>query len=60
MRFFQHLFKPKFELLGIKAEMNRIERENLCDTPRQPTAEPHLHYALSRRLAWFRHGLGFN
>jgi len=25
---FQHVFKAKFELLGIKAEMNRLRREN--------------------------------
>jgi hypothetical protein len=29
MRLFQHVFKAKFELLGIKAEMNRLNRENL-------------------------------
>jgi hypothetical protein len=26
---FQHLFKPKFELLGIRVEMDRLRRENL-------------------------------
>jgi hypothetical protein len=43
---FQHIFKVKFELLGIKAEMNRLRRENLWTRTRQATAEPHLRYAL--------------
>jgi len=29
MRLFQHVFKAKFEVLGIKAEMNRLKRKNL-------------------------------
>ena len=37
---FQHIFKAKFELLGIKAEMNRLRRENLWTRTRQATAEP--------------------
>jgi hypothetical protein len=35
---FQHIFKAKFELLGIKAEMNRLRRENLWTRTRQATA----------------------
>jgi hypothetical protein len=43
---FQHVFKAKFELLGIKAEMNRLRCETCRTRVWQVTAEPSLRYAL--------------